>query len=94
MGEDEVKLIAQSRLLTNGFEDGKENAIQEDYTEEEIKNDVDAVDWNKAYVQVEEAQTAIRKDELQAIAEAERLKAQQMFEKMQQEETEKGEKKK
>ena len=69
VGEDEVKLIAQSRLLTNGFEDGKETPIIEDYTEDEIQNDTDAVDWDKAYLQVEEAQIAIRKDELQIIAE-------------------------
>jgi hypothetical protein len=69
MGEDEVKLIAQSRLLTNGFEDGKETLIIEDYTEDEIQNDTDAVDWDKAYLQVEETQIAIRKEELQIIAE-------------------------
>jgi len=69
MGEDEVKLIAQSRLLTNGFEDGKETLIIEDYTEDEIQNDTDAVDWDKAYLQVEETQVAIRKEELQIIAE-------------------------
>ncbi len=69
MGADEVKLIAQSRLLTNGFEDGKATPIVEEYTEDEIQNDVDAVDWDKAYLQVEEAQIAIRKAELQIIAE-------------------------
>lgn len=56
MEEEAIKHAAQSRLLTNGFEDGKENPICEDYTDDEIKQDAEAVDWDTAYQAVEQAQ--------------------------------------
>ena len=47
--EDEVEVLAHSRLVENGLTEDIEKLECEDYTDEEIQNDMMSVDWESAY---------------------------------------------
>ena len=47
--EDEVEVLAYSRLVENGLTEDVEKLECEDYTDEEIQHDMMSVDWESAY---------------------------------------------
>ena len=47
--DDEVEVLAYSRLVENGLTDDAEKLECEDYTDEEIQNDMMSIDWESAY---------------------------------------------
>lgn len=75
MTEDEQREKAFDLLKQVGVTEDLNNLVCEDYTEEEIKQDHDKVDWEQALMTIEEAQNVKRQEELEMIAEQERKKA-------------------
>jgi hypothetical protein len=82
-------VLSQSRLLNQGITDEitqQNEIICEDYTDEEINQDFNAVDFDSAQAEVERMEEEKRKAQLIIIQEEERKKAREEFEKLQQEE--------
>ena len=69
-----------------GFEMDAEQLAQADYTDDEIQFDVDQVTWEQVYSKILKIQEEAQLAELNKIREAERSKAQEEFERKQQEE--------
>jgi hypothetical protein len=54
--EEELEILSQARLLNEGITDDitvPENIICNEYTDEDIKHDYEAVDWESAFEEVE-----------------------------------------
>ena len=69
-----------------GFEMDAEQLAQADYIDDEIQFDVDQVTWEQVYSKILKIQEEAQLAELNKIREAERSKAQEEFERKQQEE--------
>lgn len=94
LAEDEINILVMSRVMEHGlFDPEDEEKVTEcvDYTEEDIQSDMQAIDWEGAYIEVERMEEKKRAAQLEAILKQERLKAEQQYELRQQEETEKNE---
>lgn len=89
--EEELQALSHSKLLTEGLTDDISNLECTDYTDADIRADIEAVDFDSAYEQVLEVQEQQRRAQLQLIQEQERRKAQEEFERLQQEEAKRSE---
>ena len=70
LDEEEISLFANARLLNSGITDDIENLAEiicEDYTDEEIQADIDAVDFDHAQAEVEKMEEEKRKAQLMMI---------------------------
>lgn len=67
LDEDEIPLLANEKLLSEGLTNDFDALVCEDYTEEEIKRDEDAVDWEKAFEVVEKMEEQKRQAQLKKI---------------------------
>lgn len=55
LDKDEIRVLAQDRLLNQGLTDditNMEEIVCEDYTDEEIREDIEAVDFDSAQAEV------------------------------------------
>jgi len=59
-----------------GVTDDISNVVCDEYTEEEILQDNEKIDWEQALMEIEAAQEVKRQQEFDKIAEQERQKAQ------------------
>ena len=74
--EEEINILVQKKLVDSGFTDDiSAGVVCDDYTPEEIQKDIDAVDFQKAYEEVEKMEEEKRKALTQMIQEQERKKA-------------------
>lgn len=65
--EDEMQVLVQSRLTQNGLTDDIDNVVCEEYTEEEIENDLTAIDWEQAYEEIQQVENEKRQRQLELI---------------------------
>lgn len=92
MDSDEIAALAYNRLMEQGVgTDDLTQVICEDYSEEEIKNDRNAVDWEQAQEEVDRVEEQRKQAQLEAIKEQERLRLEQAFLAQQQADREKEE---
>ena len=63
-------------LKQMGVTDDISNVVCDEYTEEEILQDNEKIDWEQALMEIEAAQEVKRQQEFDKIAEQERQKAQ------------------
>ena len=57
LSEEEINILVQSRLVDSGLTDDiTQGVVCEDYTDEEIQKDIDAVDFDKAQDEVEKVE--------------------------------------
>lgn len=83
LAEDEINILVMSRLMDHGlFDPEDEEKITEclTYTDEDIQADMQAIDWEGAYIEVERMEEKKRAAQLEAILKQERLKAEQQYE--------------
>ena len=76
--EDELNEAVREKLEGQGLvehEGDVTKLIQEDYEEAEIKADMEAVDWESAYLAIEETENEVRAEQLKAVQEMERKRA-------------------
>jgi hypothetical protein len=92
MEADEIAALAFNRLMEQGLgTDDLTQVVCEDYTDEEIKNDRSAIDWEQAQEEVERVEEQRKLAQFQAIKEQERLRLEQEFMAQQQADKEKEE---
>lgn len=76
LSEEELAILVNSRLIDSGLTDDiSAGVICEDYTEEEIQKDKQAVDFDEAIMQVEMVEEQKRAAMTELIQEQERKKA-------------------
>jgi hypothetical protein len=76
--EDELNEAVREKLEGQGLvehEGDVTKLIQEDYEENEIQADMEAVDWESAYLAIEETENEVRAEQLKAVQEMERKRA-------------------
>ena len=86
LDQDEVEVLAVSRLLNSGITDDitqLNEIICEDYTDAEIYSDFTTVEFDSAQAEVERMEEEKRKAQLLLIQEEERRKAREEFEMLQ-----------
>jgi hypothetical protein len=69
ISEEEIHDIAFTELLKTGVTDDVSKVVCEDYTEDEITHDQNAVDFEQAYAEVERIEEIKRKEHLKKIQE-------------------------
>lgn len=85
LGDEEIAVLVQSRLLEQGVTTDLSKVICEEYTDEEVRQDHDALDWDKAFDEINKMEEQKRQLYLQMIQEQERQKYQEEMEKHQEE---------
>lgn len=80
MSDEEIEVLAKQRLINEGVTTDLENVICEDYTDDEIKNDQKAIDWDTAYEDVQKVEDQQKAAQLKIIQEQERARIAQEFE--------------
>lgn len=78
--------------MTEGVSTELDKLVCEDYSEDEITADKNAIDWDIAYELVQKVEEEVRQAQLKLIQEQERARISQEFEAKQKEEQEKGDK--
>ena len=76
MSKEEQFEKAFELLKQMGVTDDISNVVCDEYTEEEILQDNEKIDWEQALMEIEAAQEVKRQQEFDKIAEQERQKAQ------------------
>ena len=80
LGDEEIAVLVQSRLLEQGVTTDLSKVICEEYTDEEVRHEHDAVDWGKAFDEINKMEEQKRQLYLQMIQEQERQKYQEEME--------------
>lgn len=84
--DDEITVLSKSRLLTEGVTEDLSALVVEDYTDAEIQADIDAVDFDAAYEEVNQVQERKRQAQFELLQQQEREKMQEEMKKLQVEE--------
>ena len=80
LDDDEIEALAYNKLMEEGVgTDDVEQIICEDYTDEEIKTDHDAIDWETANEEVLRLEEEKKKAQMASIKEKERQRLEQEF---------------
>ena len=80
VSDEEIEALARERLFNEGVTTELDKVICEDYTEEEIKNDREAIDWETAYEEVQKIEEEQKAAQLKIIQEQERARIAKEFE--------------
>lgn len=80
LDEDEIETLAYNKLMELGVRTNDPDlVICEDYEDDEIKNDHQAIDWETAFAEVERVEEEKKQMQMNAIKEAERQRLEQEF---------------
>ena len=86
LDDDEINTLAYNKLIEQGVgTDDITQVICEDYTDEEIKNDRDAINWEQANEEVERVEEQKKQELLNMQKEQERLRIEEEYNKRQKE---------
>jgi len=93
MDEDEIEALAYNRLMEQGVGTNElSECVCQDYTDEEIRNDTTAIDYDHAIEEVERVEEHRKQQQLELIKDQERQRLEQEFMLLQRADKEKEEK--